>query len=97
MHAGFCELADERRNADYGAAEGRESQDLRADVGADSLPGNVVRTRFVEIEILRVVPINAEFVAVMAGRDEGVGAGLDVGIDAEGGGGAEFEASGFGC
>src|SRR5271155_601424 len=97
MQAGFCELADERRDADYGAAEGRESQDLRADVGADSLPGNMVGARFVEVEISRVVPVDAEFVAVMAGGDVGVGAGLDVGIDAEGGGSFAFEASGFGC
>src|SRR5271169_519208 len=97
MHAGFCELADESRDADYSAAEGREAEDLRTDVGADSLPGNMIGARFVEIEILRVVPVNAEFVPMMSGGDVGVAAGLDVGIDAEGGGGAEFEASGFGC
>src|SRR5277367_5979241 len=96
MHAGFCQLADESRDADYGAAEGRESQDLRADMGADSLPGNMVGARLVEVEISRVVPVNAEFVAVMAGGDVGVAAGLDVGIDAEGGGGFAFEERGFG-
>jgi len=33
---------------------------------------------------------------MMAGGDVRVGAGLNVGIDAEGGAGAEFEAGGFG-
>ena len=41
------------------------------------------------------MPINAEFVAMMAGGDVGVAAGLDVRIDAQGGGGAATEAGGF--
>ena len=57
---------------------------------ADSLPGNVIGAGLVEVEAASLVPIDAEFVAMMASGDVGMGAGLDVWVDAEGCAGFAF-------
>lgn len=48
-----------------------------------------------EIGAARVGPFHAKFVLMVAGGDVGVAASLDVGIDADGGGGRTAEAGGF--
>ncbi len=89
------ERLHEGRNAFDSATIGSQTQDLGADVHADSLPRNRARTRAIEVEALGAVPINSEFVAMMAGCNVAMSAGLNVGVHAQCGCSLAAEAGGF--
>ncbi len=76
-------------------AIGREAQNLRADVRADSAPFDPARIAMLQIEAARIFPIDAELMAVMAGGDVRMASGGHVGIHANGGGGAAAGARRF--
>ena len=65
-------------------AERIECDDLRTDMRADSLPGNIFAISVREIEALRVGPIHAKFVIVPPRRNMRMAAGGDIRIDADG-------------
>src|SRR5258706_12108962 len=58
--------------------------DLRADVGADTVPLNPFRTGVLGVEFAGGVPVQSEFVIAVAGGNMRMAASLDVGIDADG-------------
>ncbi|ODN70349.1 hypothetical protein A6302_02327 [Methylobrevis pamukkalensis] len=66
-----------------GVVEGAEFGDLRADVHVDADDPDARQRRGPGIDPARLAPGNAELVLRLAGRDLGVGEGIDVGIDPE--------------
>src|SRR5438445_12146137 len=63
-------------------AERRKPQNLRADMSADAAPVDPAGIAILPIQRKRIFPVDAEFMAVMAGRDVRVPSGLYVGVRA---------------
>src|ERR1700741_2267382 len=95
LHTCRYERLHEGRNAFDSATIGGQAQDLRADVHADSLPRNRARTRAIEVETLGAVPINSEFVAMMARCNVAMPASLNVRVHTQCGCSLAAEAGGF--
>ena len=66
-----------------GAVEGPEIGDLRADMHVDAGHRDAGQGRRLGIDVAGAPDRDAELVLGLAGRDLGVGAGIDVGIEAE--------------
>src|SRR5258706_15155212 len=60
------EVAEKTRQARQRAAIRRKREDLRTDMSADSLPLDPARVTVFQVEASRSVPIDSEFVAVVA-------------------------------
>src|SRR5882672_634655 len=73
-------VADKSRQARQRAAIRRKREDLRTDMSADSLPLDPPRVTVLEVEASRSVPIDAEFVAVVPGRNMRMASGLNIRI-----------------
>src|ERR1700683_1466168 len=77
-------------------AIGRNAQDLRTDVRADSLPRDPFRIAMRQIELPSVLPVNSEFVVMLSGGNVGMRAGFDIGIHAQRGRRRPAQTGGFG-
>jgi hypothetical protein len=64
--------------------EGRQIDNLRTNVGADSLPAHLFPEAVSKIQAARFAPVKAEFVLMETSGDVRVAASLHVGIDTHG-------------
>src|SRR5712664_2436624 len=74
LDSGIGKLTEMARQPREGAAEGSEAQNLRTDMSADAAPFDPPRIPVLQIQSMRSIPIDAEFVAVVAGGDVRVAA-----------------------
>src|SRR5256885_14836680 len=84
LDSGIGKVTEMAHQARERTAEGSEVQNLRTDMSADAAPFDPARIPILQIQSARSIPIDAEFVAVVASGDVRMAARFDVGGYADG-------------